>query len=415
MNPLDPPLACRIAHFSDLHYSATHLEEADRCFGFAIDAAITAGVDCAILSGDSTDHGLEVRSPAFLALMKRVQQLANHCPVLMLQGTFSHEPLGALRPMGLIDARFPVRIVESIEVISLVQDHWVPFAPDALDQVSLVVSAIPTLNKADLAVLVGEAGIAAAMGDHLAHLLAQMAPMHEYLRGRGIPTVLVSHGMVDGAHSETGVPMASADHEFHQGALFAARATATMLGHIHLHQAWQREHLGTRQIIAYPGSIGRFHYGEIGDKMALLWQVGSHDCQFTPVVTPSKKMIDLRFEGEPDRGALERVAPDCQDAWVRIQFEVLEEDVARFDTNGIIAWFKQHGAREVQVKRIVIPVLRSRVAGISRLPLADKLLAWAKHTQVDITGLPERLVDLQQSSAEDLVALELRKICAVGP
>ena len=33
----------RVGHFSDLHYCAKNLEEADRCFGFAVDEAIRRG------------------------------------------------------------------------------------------------------------------------------------------------------------------------------------------------------------------------------------------------------------------------------------------------------------------------------------------------------------------------------------
>jgi exonuclease SbcD len=46
----------RVAHFSDLHYAGATLTEVDRCFSFAVDAAIAHGVDCVVISGDSTDH-----------------------------------------------------------------------------------------------------------------------------------------------------------------------------------------------------------------------------------------------------------------------------------------------------------------------------------------------------------------------
>jgi hypothetical protein len=40
----------RIAQFSDLHYSAKNLTEADRCFGQAIDRAIEMRVEAAVIS-----------------------------------------------------------------------------------------------------------------------------------------------------------------------------------------------------------------------------------------------------------------------------------------------------------------------------------------------------------------------------
>lgn len=82
--------AVRIAHFSDLHYATKTLTEVDRCFGYAVEQAIALRVDVAVISGDATDHQLDLHAPAVDALARRVCQLAEHCPVLMLQGTYSH-------------------------------------------------------------------------------------------------------------------------------------------------------------------------------------------------------------------------------------------------------------------------------------------------------------------------------------
>ena len=95
----------RVAHFSDLHYAGATLTEVDRCFSFAVDAAIARGADCAVISGDSTDHALEVHAPAVEALARNIRRLADHCPVLMLHGTFSHEPPGALNVFRLLGGR----------------------------------------------------------------------------------------------------------------------------------------------------------------------------------------------------------------------------------------------------------------------------------------------------------------------
>ena len=96
----------RVAQFSDLHYSEKNLAEADRCFGFAVDEAIRRGADVAVISGDSTDHALDVHSPAVERLARQVRRLADHCPVLMLQGTFSHEPPGTLAIFRLLGGRY---------------------------------------------------------------------------------------------------------------------------------------------------------------------------------------------------------------------------------------------------------------------------------------------------------------------
>src|ERR1700726_1931738 len=115
-----------IAQFSDLHYATNTLAEVDRCFGYAIDRAIEAKVDAAVISGDATDHALELHAPAVEALVRRAQQLAEHCPVLLLQGTYSHEPPGTLSVFRPLAARHPIYVADRIHQVALTCDGcWV--------------------------------------------------------------------------------------------------------------------------------------------------------------------------------------------------------------------------------------------------------------------------------------------------
>jgi exonuclease SbcD len=63
--------ALRVAHFSDMHYGPRNLVEADRCFGAAIERAAERDVDVAVISGDSTDHALDLHSPSAVACCRR--------------------------------------------------------------------------------------------------------------------------------------------------------------------------------------------------------------------------------------------------------------------------------------------------------------------------------------------------------
>src|SRR4029450_11902465 len=111
-----------IAHFSDLHYSGKTLIEVDRCFRFAIDAAIARDVEWAVILGDSTDHALEVQAPAVEALARNIRRLADHCPVLMLHGTMSHEPPGALNVFRLLGGRFRVHGADRLQQVALIEE-----------------------------------------------------------------------------------------------------------------------------------------------------------------------------------------------------------------------------------------------------------------------------------------------------
>src|SRR5438128_5277639 len=115
-----------IAQFSDLHYATNTLPEVDRCFGYAIERSIEARVDAAVISGDATDHALELHAPAVQALACRVQQLGQHCPVLLLQGTYSHEPPGTLDVFRLLSAKHPIHVANRIGQVALTDEgQWV--------------------------------------------------------------------------------------------------------------------------------------------------------------------------------------------------------------------------------------------------------------------------------------------------
>lgn len=395
-----------IAHMSDLHYSPINLTESDACFGFAVEDAIRRKVRLAIISGDSTDHLLHAHAPSLIVLARRLKQLADHCPVLMLQGTFSHEPVGMLQILGLIGAKHQIMIADKIGMVALSDNKWIEFDPVnvAQGQYDLVVTCVPTVNKADLAILVGAENAAVEMGNHLAALLSSHGPINAKLRECGIPTVLVSHGTVDGSETEHGVPMAGLDHEFTAGSLFAANTDAVMLGHIHKLQTWEREFQGVKQVIAYPGSIGRFHYGEYGEKHYLVWNLEAGNARFEAVVTPSRRMIDLEFTGAPNLDEIAAVVEECKGAYVRVRYQVDEEFAKTVDRNGIKELLAS--AAEVKIEGSVFSIQRQqRCPGISTLSsIPDRFMKWADTTDTPKDGLAERIAMLESMEAVDIVA-----------
>lgn len=398
----------RIAHFSDLHYGAATLEEADRCFGAAIDRAIVEGVEVAVLSGDATDHGLDLHEPATLRLCSQVRRLADHCPVLMLQGTFSHEPPGTLAVFGLLGARHPVHVADRIEQVALtVEGRWVPSAGWRFEDVPpgarVLLTCVPTINKAVVAATVGAAEAAQAIGEHLALLLRGFAPTNRHAKARGVPTIAVSHGTVFGSTSEHGVPMAGFDHEFTTGVLFSAETQAVMLGHIHRHQFWEQDGPVGRQGIAYAGSIGRFHYGEQGDKGWLLWDVTPEGAAYTLMPTPARRTIDIVFEGRPDLDALrEAVASHgIEGAHMRVRWTVADEDRHAVDRAAIARLLA--GAAQTKLEGRIVPIVRARAPGISQLAsLADKVRRWADLTGVEPACVLECLDVLAEGAPAEI-------------
>jgi exonuclease SbcD len=280
---------------------------------------------------------------------------------------------------ALLGGRFGVHVADRIEQVGLTSDgRWIVSDAWHFDRLPpgllALFSCVPTVNRAVVAATVGAAAAAPTVGERLSDLLQGFAPTHRAARAAGVPSLGVSHGTVFGCLSEHGVPMAGFDHEFTTGALFAAEAQAFLLGHIHRHQAWRREGPAGRQCIAYPGSIGRYHHGEDGDKGVLVWQVDADGADCTLHTTPARRTIDICFEGTPELGSLrEAVArQDVAGAFVRVRWTVAEEDRHEVDRAAIVRILD--GAAEVKLEGRIVPVQRTRAAGIARLhSLADKV------------------------------------------
>lgn len=395
------------AHFSDLHYSPGHLAEADRCFGSAVEDAIASRCRVAVVSGDSTDHRLDAHTPALSALARRIHQLSVHMPVLMLQGTFSHEPPGTLDLFRLIGASRPVYVADRIHQVALIGGAFFPsdgaiFSQDEVNVLltqhglpDVVFTCVPTVNKAVLAAAAGVANAATAVGDHLADYLAAAGAVNRQWRSLGVRTIGVSHGTVNGCQTEHGVPMAGLDHEFTIGALFDADCDAFMLGHIHRAQQWERE----GRVVGYPGSIGRFHYGEIGAKGYLQWQVSPGEAAATQVKTPASETVCIDFDGPPDMAKLAELAADAAQKCVRVRWTVNEEHRQLVDRDAILALFA--ASAEVKLEARVLPAVRSRAEGISRaVTLSEKLGRWCELTGVDANPLLDSLSMLENLHAQ---------------
>jgi exonuclease SbcD len=205
----------------------------------------------AVISGDSTDHRLDAHAPALNSLATQVHRLAQAMPVLMLQGTFSHEPPGTLDNFALMGARYPVAIADRVCQVALYNGNfWFSRGPvfdedevqhHLCSEPEAVFTCLPTMNKAELALRVGSLAASTDFADTLVGFLAAAGRINAAFRTVGVPTIGVSHGTVNGCQTEHGVTMAGFDHEFSLSALFGAECSAFMLGHIHKYQTWERE------------------------------------------------------------------------------------------------------------------------------------------------------------------------------
>jgi exonuclease SbcD len=157
--------------------------------------------------------------------------------------------------------------------------------------------------------------------------------------------------------------------------------------------------------VAYAGSIGRFHHGEVGDKGFVLWEVGAAAVGFELMPTPARRTVDLFFEGKPDLGRIESAvaAGDLDGAWVRVRWTVADEERHEVDREAIKRALA--GAAGVQLEGRFLPIVRSRAEGISRCAsLGDKVRAWAGVTDARVEPLLAYLEHLSHQTPEQIAA-----------
>ena len=389
----------KVAHFSDLHYCPKHLEQIDKCFGFAIEHAIHNRAQVAVISGDSFDSTMGIHEPAYTAYLSRITQLADRMPILVLQGTFSHDRAGTLDPLRILKARFPILVADEPGQYSLVWSsaqsvgaEWIrlPLGHIPTSQcANAIFSVLPSLNKADPEVM----GRSGGPRQYVADLLVSWWPLNQLAREAGIPTILVTHGTVGGCRVESGYSLVSPDHEFDVDALFDSGPQAIMLGHIHVHQSWAETDEDKVRMAAYAGSIARLAHGRYRPVGYLLWEVGGDSADFYFIPTPADELLDLFYEGMPDVEEIRNI--DVTGQHVRLRYVVGQDKCSAVDKDELRRILTKAGAASIRIEPTVVPIQSVRSPGIgSAQTLPQKLDRWVRDANTaDLTDRLPALMD----------------------
>ncbi|MCE2986147.1 MAG: hypothetical protein LW849_10550, partial [Burkholderiales bacterium] len=211
----------KVLQISDLHYSKETLDQIDRCFEYALNQARQAAVDLIAITGDATDYRLEINSPAFIRLAQRIREATDIAPVLMLQGTYSHEPPGSLNVFRYFGGKYPIKVIDTWSRIALVGTDLVTTDPYSLiDGSRLDIWGLPVLNKAAVVGLAGGLESDVAYTTAISSLLRSISDSTRQSAQHSVPSLLMSHGTIVGSTTETGIPLSGLDHEFTLDALF---------------------------------------------------------------------------------------------------------------------------------------------------------------------------------------------------
>lgn len=385
----------KIMHTADIHKKNQPHVLADivKCCEFFIARAIEEKPDLIVIAGDLFDEGVQLGSPASLAAIEFVYKCGNVAPTVVIRGTTSHDAEGSINALAKLRTAHPTYVTDRLEQLAVTNvygdRHMVRIDEDGIiaHGAIVIISTLPSINKANLmANLSGSVtDTSRETIDLVRDVLQGWGVINEQARALDIPTILIGHGTVTGSQLSTGQTMAGKDLEYTTGDLHLAKCDLYCLGHIHKRQEWGN--------IFYSGSITRLNYGEQEEKGFYVHEI-KHNVLTTGhvpflaesrfVETPARSMRTKRPEGLPGVEVVEDVQ---QGDLVRIVYEVAEADICKVDEQAIIDAAIAKGAAEVKIEKQIIPTVRVRAEGISRLgSLEEKLLKWAETTGQGITA-----------------------------
>lgn len=386
-------MAFQLLHCADLHYGNDEglLRDTTKCAQFVVAQARERKPDLIAIAGDIWDRAVILGSPATIAAIRFVREMASIAPVAIASGTLTHDAPGSTRVFNELRTAYPVHAADTPQQLALTQSGFMPVTPHGIPkECCAVVSLLPTVSKAgilavgDLSVDEGNREIAELLRD----LLQSWGILNEKANGLPVPTVLVGHCNVTGASLSTGQKLVGREIEIGVADLRLARARVNCLGHIHKAQQ-------LNGAVFYSGSLTRQDHAETEEKGFYVHQIHEDRFESEFVKTPARRMVTLKADGLPDSSLLDSIE---EGDLVRIVYTVKEEERHQVDDAALVRMAKAKGAVEVKIDKETIPLVSTRAEGISRLhSLPEKLTKWADLNGVTVTEEILSKLDLLQT------------------
>ncbi len=392
-----------VLHTGDDHFTNTPdlLADTVKCADYLVDQAGNLRPDLNVISGDIFDEAVILGSAASKAAISFVERLANIAPTLIVEGTLTHDVPGSIDVFGKLRTRHAVHVVTAVSQVGL--DRMGRFSQvtrDRLADFTVIIGCLPSVTKHGL-LATRDMSIADSnleMADLIMDVFQAWGVMGEQARLLGIPTLISAHGTVTGATMSTGQKIIGKGIEFGLGDLELAHADVTLLGHIHKAQGWEEP---VRAY--YCGNITRKDHAETEAKGFFFHQVAPGNVVSRFVQTPARVMRTI----SPEEGALP--APGLLDDVrqgdvVRIVYRINQEDVAKVNDADLKRLALEKGAAEVKIDRQIVPLVRTRAEGISRVDsYEEQLTAWGATVGKDVSHLAEKLNKLLTMTAEEII------------
>lgn len=411
----------KVLHTADQHFSnkADKLSEVITTTNSLLERARIERPDVAVLAGDLVDEHdgpIRIDSEAARAAIRFVTELGHICPVVIVRGTRSHDRETPYL-FRHIRTTFPVHVSTEIELVAMLDDNsFVLLDEDTpVDACKAVFTLLPSPDKANLLAVFGSDSITSCtigaketLCDALAYLGGVNAQIPE-----NIPRILVAHGMITGAEYSSGSTATGEDFEYSVADLIGTNTDVKCFGHVHKHQTFAGN-------IFYSGSTGRLNMGETEIKGFLIHSLeGQKLIETSFIETPARRFVlyDVPWCDDGVDNILSKAdecGAECNGADVRFRYTIPEENRHQINREELAARFMNAGARMVKIEPTLIPMVRQRAAGISRLEtLTQKTVKYGETTGI---AIPDRVLSITESiegrSVEELVEDAKRVIAA---
>lgn len=348
----------KLVHITDEHLGGTYAEKSAKSFEFLIEQlwndplSPAYNPDLIYSTGDLTDRALHVHSEHLRPFLDFVK--AARCPIILLQGTMSHEPLGTINNIASI-SEGKIHVIDS------------PFQNIKIAGFS--VFGIPGVTKALVAKWCQARGIQVdAFADPREGLRAILKDISNSWAS-GI-RILGGHLTVSGAVASNGQVMNGNDIDLSLEDLALADPHTVVLGHIHQYQTWTVN--GIR--VTYGSSSHPCNFGELDPKGFSVYDFNADGslASFERVPYPHRPMlkIDVAFTGvQNDQGwecQFDQILPVDGDKYeVKAAYTIPKKIAAQVDDVYVRLLFKRNGIDLAAVQRTIQSTGRERIAGIA--------------------------------------------------
>ena len=356
----------RVIHSGDFHLGGSFPEKAAVSAQFLIEQihdekSAAYDPDAILFGGDLTDRAIHVHSDRLIPFYNLVKAVT--CPIVLLQGTISHEPLGTINNIAELSNR--ISIIDS------------PMSFLTIPAGGCIMG-LPGLSKPQLAKWMKDIGSeidgfadpTAAIKEALAYIATRWS------REPG-PKILLGHWSVSGCVTPTGQTMIGSDLEVGLDDLALTGASAVMLNHIHKPQEWRDPIFASYSGPPYPTSWGELHQCsfsvfEFDDETGKM-------TSFERIPFPHLPMLklDIEFTGKQTDGEWdwEYKTPLDESMYhlgdtpheLKICYSLPKEIAHQVDDMHIWVMFKKMNIEIASIDRIIQATSRERIADLASM------------------------------------------------